>query len=291
MSRSDVLTGSDSHHPPPTALFEGLAGSGADINVVCFVSIQNESTLRLRQIFDIEDEMERALGFEDDPDHILIESSQNTGLERRVSRRSSHPSTRSLRPAQPPSPKEQADHAPPRSNSPQQNGGHQRHTSAPISFRRRLTPSIHKPDVAQSPLAQVFQPIVLDEAHAQPDATSDSASGGGMSVFLPHPQLSYGPATRRRLASFHSVYKRPNETPGRPTFPPLDTREETLAGRFSASPDNQEEERNIATAEQVEEQVEGNGGMTEWMKRMEGMEQRQQRIEDLLVQLHAQLQH
>ena len=259
--------------------------------------------LRHRQIFDIEDETEQALDTDGDPDRIIIEPPHNNGLERRVSRRSSRPSTRSLRPAHPPSPKEHEpphhhQHAPPRPPSPQRNSGLHRQTTAPISLRRRLTPSIHKHDVSQSPLAQVFQPLIVDDPLGTEDTTSESASGAG-SAFLTQPQLSYGPATRRRLASMQSAHKRPNETlwatrpagSGRPAFPPLDTRSETLTGLFSSSFDHQEEEeRGIATAEQVEEIVEGNGGMTEWMKRMERIEGRQVRMEELLVQLHAQLQ-
>ncbi|KAF8448949.1 hypothetical protein L210DRAFT_957644 [Boletus edulis BED1] len=269
------------------SLFEGLAGPGADIDVV----------------FDIEDEMEQALETEDDPDRIIVEPPLTNGLERR---RSSHPSTRSLRPAHPPSPKERdPDHhsqrAPPRPPSPLRAGGHHHLlTSAPVSLRRRLTPSIHKHDVAQSPLAQIFQSVMLDEFHASEDNVSDSASGGGTSAFLTQPQLSYGPATRRRLASMHSVNKRPSETslwttklagPVRPAIPPLDTREEMLSGLLSASPDQQEgEQQGIATAEQVEENMEENGSMTEWMKRMGAIERRQERIEELLVQLQSQLQ-
>ena len=260
-----------------------------------------QTMLRHGQIFEMENEVEETEG---DPDLILIEPPHNNGLERRVSRRSSRPSTRSLRPAHPPSPKEhEPDHrpqqAPPRPPSPPRDDGHHRQTSAPISLRRRLAPSIHKHDVSQSPLAQVFQPLVLDEAPGPEDTISDSASAGGGSAFLPQPHVSYGPATRRRLASMQSAHKRPNEAlwatkpagSGRPAFPPLDTRAETLAGSFSASLDHhEEEETGIATAEQVEEIVEGHGGMAEWMKRIERIEGRQERIEDLLVQLHAQLQ-
>ena len=260
--------------------------------------------LRYRQIFDIEDERERASDTEDNPDRILVELPHNNGLERRVSRKSSRPSTRSLRPAHPPSPKEhEPGHhphhvPPPRLPSPQRNAGHNHQTPLPLPFRRRLTPSIHKPDVAQSPLAQIFQPLVVNDVPALEETISDSASGGVGSAFLPHPQLSYGPATRRRLGSMQSMQKRPSETSlwgtkpvgsGRPVIPPLDTRAETLIGLLS-TPDHREEERSIATAEQVEENAEENGGMSEWMKRMERIEGRQERIEELLVELHAQFQ-
>lgn len=242
--------------------------------------------------------MARGPDAEDDLERILLGPSQSNGLERRVSRKSSRPSTRSLRPARPPSPKEQdpdqhSHHAAPRPPSPR-NIGHNRHLSAPLGHRRRLS-SIHRPDVAQSPLASIFQPLVLDDVLEPEESTSDGAS----SALLPYPQLGYSPATRRRLGSAQSVRKRPSNTSlwgakptgsGRPAFPPLDTRAETLSGALSSSPDLQEEVGGIATAEQAEEQAEENGGMAEWMKRMERIEGRQERIEDLLVQLHAQLQ-
>lgn len=255
------------------------------------------------QIFDVEDGTEQASGAEDDPDRVLVGPPHVNSLERGLSRRSSRPSTRSLRPRRPPSPKEhEPDHhlqpALPRTHSPQRNSHYLHAISTPIALRRRLNSSIHKHDVAQSPLAQVFRPIVLDDALVPEDTVSDSASGGGGSAFLPQSQLSYGPATRRRLTSMQSLNRRPSESwatkpaaSGRPAYPSLDTRAETLTGPFSTSPDyRQGEERGIATAEEVEEIVEGNGGMNECMKRLERIEGQQERIEGLLIQLHARLQ-
>ncbi|KAI9456933.1 hypothetical protein HD554DRAFT_2317452 [Boletus coccyginus] len=236
------------------SLFEGLAGSDADIDV----------------IFDVEDGTEQASGAEDDPDRVLVGPPHVSSLERGLSRRSSRPSTRSLRPRRPPSPKEhEPDHylqpALPRTHSPQRNSHYLHAISTPIALRRRLNSSIHKHDVAQSPLAQVFRPIVLDDALVPEDTVSDSA-----------------PASRGRLKPAGS---------GRPAYPSLDTRAETLTSPFSTSLDYREgEERGIATAEQVEEIVEGNGGMSECMTRLERIEGRQERIEELLIQLHAQLQ-
>lgn len=276
------------------------------MSYVMLLFIRESGILRYYQIFDIEDEMEQAVATEDDTDRIPLEPSNRNGLERRASRKSSRPSTRSLRPTRPPSPKEHEpdhipQHAPPSQPSPPRNISHQRQVSAPISLRRRLTPSIHKPDVAQSPLAQVYQPVLLDDVPTTEDAVWDTPSSG--SALLLQPQLGYGPATRRRLASMQSMHKRPSEALllapvarpvglGRPPYPPLDTRTETLMGPSSLSSDLQVtgREREMMTAEQVEEALEENGGMSEWMKRMERMEERQERIEGLLVQLHAQLQ-
>ena len=236
---------------------------------------------------------------EEGPDRDFI--THGNGLERRVSSKSSRPSTRSLCRPRAPSPKEHEPgqhphHVSLRPPSPQRNNGHNRQVSTPLTLRRRMT-SVHRSDVAQSPLAQIFQPLVLGDVPSLEETISDGVSGAAVSASLPQPQLSYGPATRRR--SMQSMYKRQSETslratkPAsvRPAFPPLDTRAETLTGLFSTSPDLQGEVRgSIATAEQVEESLEGNGGMSEWMKRIARMEERQERIEELLLQLHAQLQ-
>lgn len=244
--------------------------------------------------------MGRASGAEDDPNPGLSGPLYNNGLERRVSRKSSRLSTRSHCPAHSPSPKEHEPtqhphHAPPRSPSPQRGVSHDRETSFPLPVRRRLTPSTLKSNVAHSPLAQIYQPLVLDDVLAPEETISDNASGGGGSALLLHPQIT---ATRRRLGSLQSMRKRPSETSlwgtrpagsGRPTIPPLDTGTETLSDPLS-TPHYREEERGMATAEQVEEIVEGNGGMYEWMKRIERIEGRQERIEELLIKLHAQLQ-
>ncbi|KAF8845109.1 hypothetical protein BDN67DRAFT_1007476 [Paxillus ammoniavirescens] len=266
------------------SLFEGLAGSGADIDV----------------IFDIEHDMENAL---DTGDYGEFPSSN--GLQRRTSRRSDRPSKSSLRRPQPPSPKKDASHSilPPQSStasqppppaqlrppSPQRTTGHIRQSSAPIQLRRRVNSSLYKPDVMHSPLAQFFQPIMVDdEVFEEAEGDGDNGGGGGLSQ---PPIISYGPATRRRLMSTQSTPRHQSESsaptpvvPRRP-FPVIDTRQETLNGPLAASP-----ERHISTAEEVEESNEEEGGMTEWLKRMRQMEDRQKRIEDLLIQLTSNFQ-
>jgi len=266
------------------SLFEGLAGSGADIDV----------------IFDIEDDMENAL---DTGDYGEITS--NNGLQRRTSRRSDRPSKSSLRRPQPPSPKKHASHSvlPPQSStasqppppaqlrppSPQRTTGHIRQSSTPIQLRRRINSSLNKPDMMHSPLAQFFQPLMVDdEVFEEAEGDDDNGGGGGLSQ---PPIISYGPATRRRLMSTQSTLRHQSESsapipvvPRRP-FPVIDTRQETLDGPLAASL-----ERHISTAEEVEESNEEEGGMTEWLKRMGKMEERQKRIEDLLIQLTSNFQ-
>ncbi|KAF9223997.1 hypothetical protein BS17DRAFT_808316 [Gyrodon lividus] len=256
------------------SLFEGLAGSGANIDV----------------IFDIEDDMENALDTEDYGELLPIQPSN--GLQRRISRKSGHPSRSSLRPARPPSPKEQEPPSTPAPQSsapqspqqhppsPQRATGHIRQSSAPIQLHRRV-----KSDVIHSPLAQVFQPLIVDDDVV---VGGDNGGGGGL---LQAPVISYGPATRRRLMSIQSTNRYQSElsasTPivPRKPFPVIDTRQETLRGLPSP-----ELQLGIPTAEQVEESNEEDGGMTEWLRRMRQMEERHKRVEDLLVQLTSNLQ-
>ncbi|KAG9313053.1 hypothetical protein JVU11DRAFT_6493 [Chiua virens] len=260
------------------SLFEGLAGPSGDINV----------------IFDIEDELAPPPDIVDE-ECTFSEPPHNSGQERRVSRMPSRLSTQSysLHPTRPPSPKEHIHshglhppHALPRQPSPQRNAIHLRQASTPITLRRRLTPSIHKPDVAQSPLAQIFQPLIFDETPTQEEAFSDSASGGGGSLFAP--QISYGPATRRRLTS---------RCVGDETYGIGEARvsiaRTRAQRRWRASGCHLTMRKSpgiLRLWKQTEEIAEENGGMPEFMKRMERIEGQQQRIEDLLVQLHAQLQ-
>ncbi|KIJ65577.1 hypothetical protein HYDPIDRAFT_88419 [Hydnomerulius pinastri MD-312] len=273
------------------SLFEGLAGSGADIDV----------------IFDIEDDMDTsALDTHDYGDLPVIHpNSNNNNLQRRVSRKSDRHSSRgSLRP-----PKEQE---PPSTPDPQPSTapqtpqvqppspqlpvmGHTRQNSAPALLRRRVNSSINRQDMMHSPLAQVFQPLIVDDEMIPEDAVADGGGGNGgllQPPTMPMSLLSYGPASRRRLTSMQSMYRQTNSTaptpiaPRRPPFPAIDTRHDTLMGPLSASPDPEPE---IATAEQLEESSEESGGMTEWLKRMKRMEERQERIENLLVQLTSNL--
>ncbi|KIK93523.1 hypothetical protein PAXRUDRAFT_34019 [Paxillus rubicundulus Ve08.2h10] len=261
------------------SLFEGLAGSGADIDV----------------IFDIEDDMENALDIGD-----YGEFPSRNDFQRRISRRSDRPSKSSLRRPQPPSPKKHASHSilPPQSSivsqpqppaqlrppSPQRITSHIRQSSAPIQLRRRVNSSLNKPDVVQSPLAQVFQPLMVDDEVFE-DVVGDGDNGGGGSQ---PPFISYGP---RRLVSTQSTPRHqlgssaPTPIVPRRPFPVIDTRQETLNGSLSASP-----QRHIVTAEETEQSNEEEGGMSEWLRQMRQMEERQKRIESLLIQLTSNFQ-
>ncbi|KAH7890816.1 hypothetical protein F5I97DRAFT_1838990 [Phlebopus sp. FC_14] len=265
------------------SLFEGLAGLGSDIDV----------------IFDIQDDMDNAVDTTDFGEAVI----QPT-IQRRVSRKSDHRSSRSsLRPLavakEPPDVVLPQSSSAPQSftsSSPPRTTDHIRQSSAPIALRRRVNSSVNRPDVLQSPLAQVFQPVIVDDEIPEEHIFDGEGPGGDLlqPPAIPVPLVSYGPASRRRLTSMQSTYRRAMDPPlsvpvipRRPPLPVIDTRRESLmAGPISASPDQQP---GLATAEQLEESIEDRGGSLEWMKKMEQMEQRQRRIEDLLMQISANL--
>ncbi|KAJ7066620.1 receptor-activated Ca2+-permeable cation channel [Mycena amicta] len=253
--------------------FEGLAGSDNDIDTV----------------FEIEDElMESALAAEGT-------STNGDAFKAQVQRRMS-PYSSPIRPNPPPTPT--SNREPPASSST---------PARPIPGpRTRVTSLMHRgAEVAQtftSPLAQIFQPLVVDDggipeeitnpemqnrAHA-PAATSDgrSSTGVGHGVVPPPPAgVSYGPAYRRRLSSMHGRdisggaatglhTRRASETP-RMLFPTSEGDDDV----FSSSPDDRDSSSALPTAEDVEEKKDV------WLERLDKMEVRQQRIEELLEKI------
>ncbi|KAJ7180666.1 hypothetical protein C8R46DRAFT_1070191 [Mycena filopes] len=137
-----------------------------------------------------------------------------------------------------------------------------------------------------SPLAQLFQPLVVDDGGIPEDEVPNHSGAAAP----PPAGVSYGPAYRRRLSSMHvrdqsgqggpahMHMRRTSETP-RMQFPagPTGGGDDNP---FSASPDD----RSLPTAEDVEENQD-----TPWMQRLEKMEERQERIEGLLEKIAQSL--
>lgn len=259
------------------SLFEGLAGADADIDI----------------IFEVVEDSEEAVDTENYADRPLSQAA----LQRRISRKSdSRPSRSPLRPShsrkertesrRTSSPSTNQASVPPRPNDPA------RHASTPMALRRRLNSMFNRTDTLQSPLAQVFQPVVVDD-----EIPEELPSDKGTSLQPPSGDghiVSYGPASRRRLTSMHLASKRGSDstaqasgTSRRPAFPAIDTRPEILVtAPLSASPDRQPE-----TAEEVEESMGSSGGLIELSQRIRDMEDRQKRIENILIQLSERLQN
>ncbi|KAA1475470.1 hypothetical protein DENSPDRAFT_426990 [Dentipellis sp. KUC8613] len=226
-------------------------------------------------IFELEDELDSALDLHD------VGEAPPMGAHRSVSNGSSHhpPSSplASKAPSLPPSPPKDA----PRAAGPRQRVG---------SILNRGAEAAHS---LASPLAQIFQPLVVDEREGAP--------GGEQLQAGTREGVSYGPASRRRLSS---MIRRPTvDVPQQQStalrrFPTGGSGHGLAHGwssPLSASPEQQRAERQAQTqaqaqvdgpetAEQTEEKEEGLGGVA-WSKRLEEMEKRQTRIEALLEEI------
>jgi len=143
-----------------------------------------------------------------------------------------------------------------------------------------------------SPLAMLFQPIVVDDDVIMEDQEDNQGP-------LRPQGLSYGPVSRRRLVSLGPRRR------GHPLVDPSpvasvlnrwqrpDTRQPSQSltrsddgDRFSGSPDRIRPSSSIPeTAGQVLEDEERDGGEPGLSKRLEAMEDRQKRIEEMLVRL------
>ncbi|KAH7926026.1 hypothetical protein BV22DRAFT_1009996 [Leucogyrophana mollusca] len=257
------------------SFFEGLAGSGGDIDV----------------IFDLEDDMDSALDVHDYGDLPSTELLRQRRLSRKSDR---HSSTSSLRPQASPKRPSQVPlpsnlQAPPPSHrpgpAPMQATRQIPVPSTPALLHRRVNTQVPRADISHgtSPLAQVFQPIIVDD-----DIREEAEP------LLAAPFVSYGPASRRRLTSIQSTHRRPTDLHPvanggrRLPVPEIETRQNSLTdGPLSASPDQQQEPQ---TAEEAEENFSENGGMMMWTSKLEKIEERQKRIEDMLLQLTANMQ-
>lgn len=170
---------------------------------------------------------------------------------------------------------------------------------------------------APSPLAQVFQPLIVNEEPSMSDDVQQQQFEfpGSGSAAPPTSVISYGPATRRRLSSMvPAQHQQPSHRRGFSTatgdsfFPPAQSAAPqgqtsalglamrrpaggrggaglgTIASEVvSESPDSHAGP--AETASQIEEE----GSESALETRLDRMESRQKRIEDLLVQLAAKI--
>jgi len=148
------------------------------------------------------------------------------------------------------------------------------HRLSKIMPRPRLVSSANRlPEThLSSPLAQVFSPVVTDEdARLEPNAISQG--------------ISFGPATRRRLTSIMKASERGNgqEQDQLEPFP-------SLGERTSLSPVH---DANNSSSKEIivkaEDELESGGLEVTIMQRLDAMEQRHQRIEDMLLQLSQRI--
>ncbi|KAJ6518806.1 receptor-activated Ca2+-permeable cation channel [Mycena sanguinolenta] len=242
---------------------EGLAGSDSDIDIV----FEIEAEL-------MESAQESALAMDDAPtngepfNHYKRRLSPYSSVTRPQQQQAPAPAPAAAQPTPTPTP------SPP-------------HHAHPPGPRTRVTSLMHRGAEAAhtftSPLAQIFQPLVVDDGGIPQDNVPHGQHHPPASPTVPaHPPtgVSYGPAYRRRLSSMHV-----RDQSGHAFHGPGHTRQSSgmlfPAGGggddpFYASPDQRTE--SLPTAEEVEENKDGG----EWMRRLDSMEARQERIEALL---------
>jgi hypothetical protein len=132
--------------------------------------------------------------------------------------------------------------------------------------RYRITTSLNLPAesaVQASPLAQLFQPLIVDEVIPEDGQPSTG----------PRERVSYGPMSRRRLSSATTLQRM------------IPTSREGDSAVMMHTPD----QRSGAlwgpeTAEETEEKESMLGNM-EWARRLDAIESRQKRIEELLLEV------
>lgn len=162
---------------------------------------------------------------------------------------------------------------------------------ASTGVRKRLTSAMQRSgdQVASfvSPLAQIYQPLVVDDDILEEEGGSPSS--------IP-PLVSFGPSMRRRLSSMHR-------------FPPMGTTElqkkmdrdkhsggvnDAVANRSTElmQSDVEDDETHEAQPEpvsQVEEEEGSSGSIPQMAQRLMRMEERQRRLEALILQLSRDL--
>lgn len=139
--------------------------------------------------------------------------------------------------------------------------------------RHRLT-SFGRAVEGPSPLAQIYQPLVVQDAQ-------ESAALGPSGV-------SFGPAHRRRLSSMQSTH--------RITHPdPLGIQEQSTSLRrfpvmsttpLSDAPLSESPDQHLGSKDEITGDA---GNAKQLIARLDTMEQRQERIEDMLIQLTSYL--
>jgi hypothetical protein len=217
-----------------TAFFEGLAGADADIDAVS-LSVRWRNLfcfLCFWKVFELEEEFDSALDTADTNDDFSILNQRRLSGASMRGRASSPPKT------------------PARARHPTMNRGSESQTL--------------------SPLAQVFNPLVVEDDLMREPCVS--------------PGVSYGPATRRRLLSIQPSQRRPQPEPLSTQF------QSNQLKRFPKSSDSQDRHAidhamTAAEIKDMEDNMNGDLQQSAIMKRLDDMEKRQERIESLLQDL------
>jgi len=169
----------------------------------------------------------------------------------------------------------------------------------PLPARPRINSLVNPSTSSASPLALLFQPVIVDD-----DVIAEDPDDNQSSLRAPN-LVSYGPASRRRLVSLgprrhgRSLADTSPVTSAMNRWRRPDTRQPSQSltrsddgDQFSGSPDHVQIHPSLSIPEtvgQVLEDEERDGGEPGLSKRLEAMEERQKRIEAMLVKLTENL--
>ena len=308
-----------------------MAGSDADIEAVSIKFSLHTIINRSGQVFELEEEMEQeqesALDMEEAPAIPPVDirqRRQSTASRRRISASSTHSQNQNQRP--------QSSRHPSPSSSPRKH-----EQTSPLSLNVPLPLPRHRVnsivtrglDLAQSapsPLAQIFQPLIVDDDmleqadHSTTYFQDHTTPPDSQSHSPPQPPpatvglVSYGPASRRRLTSIHrrtptigggttgESFIPQTHSPlaplGMKRFPSAGGSRVIVSQPLSESPDERDksveserksegEQQQPETAARIEE--EGSGNV--WAFRLQKIEERQKRMEELLIKVVDKLEH
>jgi hypothetical protein len=135
--------------------------------------------------------------------------------------------------------------------------------------RHHVTTALTRPaetTVQASPLAQLFQPLIVDEVIPENGQPNPGTREG----------VSYGPLSRRRLSSATTLQRM--LVPGR----------ESDSSGLMQSPEQRSASLEPETAEETEEK-ESTVGNLELSRRLDSVEKTQKRIEDLLIEVVSRM--
>ena len=165
--------------------------------------------------------------------------------------------------------------------------------------RPRINSLVGPAASSASPLALLFQPIVVEEDVIAEDDEEDIPSS-----VRPQNILSYGPASRRRLVSIGPRRRGRTAADTSPAISAMSRSQDMrhvsysptksdIGDQFSTSPDQIRVDPSTSsvqeTAGQILEEEEREGGESGLTRRLEIIEERQKRIEEMLVRLTQHL--
>ncbi|KAF4610858.1 hypothetical protein D9613_007044 [Agrocybe pediades] len=161
-------------------------------------------------------------------------------------------------------------------------------TSPPKNIARARLNSIMTRAEAYSPLAQVFNPLLLEDDHAREANNASSSTTTG---------VSYGPASRRRLTSIHTGQHRRVTHDGlmqsmQKKFPVMNDKSSPPDRAFLRSRSHERYTSPSSTAGEIKDAEDNSGedpNSAMIINRLEEMERRQVRIEELLTQISQNL--